>query len=94
MTELTALSENKSVLTDADHIYAKAYDLYNDTEWPLDTWGAVHLAGSLWSSGRLTDDDRRSLVGDLARRGLTHAEIADTFSIDQAAVAGYLEWVT
>ena len=63
--------QSRSVLTAADHIYAKAYELYNATEWPLDTWGAVHLAARLWNSGELTDDHRRSLVGDLNPKG-TH----------------------
>ena len=88
------LAQSKSVLTAADRIYAKAYELYNATEWPLSTWGAMHLATRLWNSGELTDDDRRSLVGDLARRGLTPTDIADALSIDEATVADHLEWVT
>ena len=84
------LAQSRSVITPADHIYAKAYELYNATEWPLDTWGAVHLAARLWNSGELTDYDRRSLVGDLTRRGLTRTEIADALSIDEAMVADHL----
>ena len=37
-----------------------------------------------------TDDDRRGLVGDLTRRGLTRTEIADALSIDEAMVADHL----
>ena len=48
--------QGKSVLTDADHIYAKAAELYNATEWPLDTWGAVHVARPAVELGRA---DRR-----------------------------------
>ena len=48
------------------------------------------LAARMWNSGELTDDDRRGLVGDLTRRGLTRTEIADALSIDEAMVADHL----